>query len=151
MLYRHPSSAAGMALGVPKQVPTSLRFAMIPPTNYLARQESDKNAPPRVRRYRSLNAVLEAGFFPQRSEDPPSLSADRHDGCLGAAALASRSGVSLGLNIEPCVHLGVESVGGTFGGERIAFFDQRLEASSPSLEGQTRIPRESKGVHQATS
>jgi hypothetical protein len=66
MLYRHPSPAAGTALGVPKQVPTSSRFAMIPPTNCLARQESDKNAPPRVRRYRSLNAVLEAGFF--RSE-----------------------------------------------------------------------------------
>jgi hypothetical protein len=134
MLYRHPSPAAGTALGVPKQVPTSSRFAMIPPTNCLARQESDKNAPPRVRRYRSLNAVLEAGFF--RSEAkilcPYRLIATM-DALAPLPSLVDQA-VSLGLNIEPCVHLGVESVGGTFGGEGIAFFDQRLEASSPSLE-----------------
>ena len=79
---------------------------MTPPTNGLA--GVGQNAPPRVRRYRSLNAVLEAGLFRSKAKilRPYRLIATMDT--LPPLPSLVRLGVSLGLNIEPCVHLGVD-------------------------------------------
>ena len=76
-----------------------------------------KRAAQLVRRYGTLDGVLDAGLFRTRGGDAPPLSTDRHDGCISAAALATRPAAHLGVSIETCEQLGTKSAGGSPNGE----------------------------------
>jgi DNA polymerase-1 len=95
----------------PKQVPDFIALRGDPSDKLPgAAGVGPKRAAELVRRYGSLNGVLDAGLS-NSGEDASPLSTDRHDGCVRAVAFAGRSGAYLGFSIQTRTEFGAESVG----------------------------------------
>jgi hypothetical protein len=90
-----------MALGVPKQVPTSSRSGGTPPTKLRGAAGLGPSAPLNWFGGTSRSTLSLRLVSWRRGEDAPPLPIDRDDRCVGAAPLSTRPYARVGLGIEP--------------------------------------------------